>query len=183
MFGAVRVRRVWLAAAVLALGGAGAMVLPSAASATPGDTCQGLPVTNPFIGTDGPDYVYGTAANEVVNLRGGNDVYIDQGGADVVCLGSGNDTFTNVGGALTGDDQVYGEAGNDGISSSNGTDSLFGGDGNDSLSGDFGTQYLMGGPGDDVLSGGPGYQSGNGGTGLDRCQFTVEFQSNCEAQF
>ena len=87
-----------------------------------------------------------------------------------------------------GDDTLYGNGGNDYLSSGRGHDMLFGGDGNDALVGDLidhiadepwtgidrdyrttldGTDYLDGGPGDDRVGGGGGSDRLLGGLGDD----------------
>lgn len=98
----------------------------------------------------------------------------------------------------TGDDEIYGEDGNDQIASFSGSDFLEGGEGNDVLIGGDGADALLGdagndelssgdgddyligdegrdvlkaGNGDDTLEGGPGNDRLEGGNGYDRFVF------------
>ena len=84
--------------------------------------------------TDGNDWLYGGAGDDVLFGMGGND-HLDGGaGNDWLFGGSGND-------------HLYGGAGND---------MLFGGSGDDYLDGGSGDDYLDGGAGKDSLFGGSG---------------------------
>ncbi|SFL35701.1 hypothetical protein SAMN05421830_101765 [Desulfomicrobium norvegicum] len=67
----------------------------------------------------------------------------------------------------SGDDTLYGLAGNDYINGGSGDDSILGGDGNDHLIGAAGDDTLVGGDGDDLLTGGAGDDSMTGGNGVD----------------
>ena len=79
--------------------------------------------------------------------------------------GSGYDSFD---GASDGHTQeLFGNGGNDTLSSGSGNDSLAGGGGNDALSGGAGNDTLVGGEGNDALSGGSGNDSLVGGAGDD----------------
>ena len=62
---------------------------------------------------------------------------------------------------------IYGNVGNDNISSGAGKDYVNGGDGNDTINGDAGNDTLMGADGNDALNGGTGDDSLNGGAGID----------------
>lgn len=92
----------------------------------------------------------------------------------------GSDTATDIirvaGGALTQDDFLYGNGGNDILEGGAGFDRIYGGVGNDVLDGGtendrlFGgneTDQLFGGAGNDILDGGLGGDRMSGGTGND----------------
>ena len=59
-------------------------------------------------------------------------------------------------GRTGGNDDLYGEEGNDTVDGGAGHDRLFGGEGNDVLDGGTGDDFLHGGEGDDTLTGGAG---------------------------
>jgi len=63
---------------------------------------------------------------------------------------------------------LYGDAGNDGLTGGGGDDRLFGGSGNDRLTGGPGNDVLVGGDGNDALSGAAGADVLIGGTGADK---------------
>ena len=87
-----------------------------------------------LIPTDGDEYIYGYATDDVLHGGAGND--------DI----SGNE----------GDDILYGDEGKDRLHGGNGNDFLYGGAGNDTLNGNNGDDYFDGGEGDDYLDGGRG---------------------------
>ena len=64
----------------------------------------------------------------------------------------GNDTLSSG----TGGGEVFGGTGNDSLAGGLGKDALYGGDGADTLSGGAGNDSLIGGAGSDVLTGGAG---------------------------
>lgn len=68
----------------------------------------------------------------------------------------------------SGDDSLYGYAGNDILSGEDGNDSLYGYEGDDHLSGGVGNDWIQGDTGDDVLLGNAGedYLSGGAGSNL-----------------
>ncbi|WP_327393846.1 calcium-binding protein, partial [Pseudomonas coronafaciens] len=68
---------------------------------------------------------------------------------------------------LAGDDILKGDAGNDFLYGAKGTDSLSGGGGQDNLSGGAGADFLAGGDGNDYLSGDAGDDVLDGGAGND----------------
>ncbi len=76
----------------------------------------------------------------------------------------GNDTLTSGAGA----DELFGGEGDDKLSSDGGNDLLFGGDGNDQLFGQKGHDVLLGGDGDDLLNGGKNRDVLIGGDGVDK---------------
>jgi len=87
--------------------------------------------------TGGDDVIVCDAANDNVNVLGGNDA---------VWGGAGNDTL----GGGNGDDSLQGEDGNDALTGGNGADTLTGGNGTDSLTGNAGNDILLGGQGNDT---------------------------------
>jgi Ca2+-binding RTX toxin-like protein len=106
--------------------------------------------------------------NDVVDLTSTRFTYgdatIDGGsGNDVLWGNAGNDSI--IGG--TGDDKQWGGAGNDVLAGGEGNDSLLGGVGNDKLDGGAGNDTLLGGAGNDTLDGGAGNDTLIGGSGTD----------------
>lgn len=83
-----------------------------------------------------------------------------------VRAGLSDDTIT-IASTLSGNHDVYGEAGNDTITTAGGADLLNGGAGNDVLNGMGGNDTLVGDVGNDTLNGGDGNDSLNGGDGDD----------------
>ena len=81
-------------------------------------------------GTEGSNFLLGTAEDDQIFGFGGGDTLLGLGGDDSIEGGTGNDT-------LTGGD---------------GHDTLVGGDGNDTLAGDAGADSLTGGAGSDRFS-------------------------------
>lgn len=67
--------------------------------------------------------------------------------------GDGDDTIRVT---ITGNDELYGEAGDDTIEAGNGDDTVYGGIGGDSIIGEGGNDTLYGGDGDDTIDGGYG---------------------------
>ena len=101
-----------------------------------------FPAGEPVHGTDGRDVVIGTS---------GPDDFYGNRGDDLVCLKGGNDIFrpgTDAGSPLDGDDTVFGGPG---------ADTMNGGSGTDDLRGEEDGDFLRGGDGGgDVCNGGPG---------------------------
>lgn len=103
--------------------------------------------------TEGDNFIYGTAYQNVIDALGGDDtVYV-----------------------LQGNDVVYGGSGNDFIDGGAGNDLLNGGNGNDRLLGGVGNDVILGGDGDDVLTGGGGSDAMSGGAGNDTYIFDAVF--------
>ncbi|MBW7900131.1 MAG: hypothetical protein H3C26_01520 [Rhodocyclaceae bacterium] len=100
-------------------------------------------------GTEGNDYLVGTAGGDTIEGLGGDDTLYGRGGNDTLDGGDGNDTLYGEGSddmldGGTGNDTLYGEAGDDTLNGGVGNDRLNGGSGNDT--------YLFGiGDGQDTL--------------------------------
>jgi uncharacterized repeat protein (TIGR01451 family) len=114
--------------------------------------CDGEAVT--ILGTDGPDTLVGTFANDVIRADDGDDVIYGFGGGDIICAG-------------TGTDQIRAGRGNDVVEGGRGSDFIRGKRGDDALHGDSGRDRIRGGRGDDLLSGGSGFDRCRPGPGLD----------------
>ena len=94
-------------------------------------------------------------------------------------LGAGNDVFNATGGKTEvygqdGNDRVTTGAGNDVLDGGNGSDTLNGGAGDDLLFGQDGNDTLNGGNGDDILNGGAGDDYLQGGAGADTFVFSLD---------
>ncbi len=89
----------------------------------------------------------GTAAADTVALRGKDDWYDAEAGADTADGGRGNDHLD--GGA--GNDSLAGGKGGDGLTGGSGLDTLDGGGGADTLLGGLGGDSLTGGGGADIF--------------------------------
>jgi Ca2+-binding RTX toxin-like protein len=76
------------------------------------------PVAVILVRTPGPDWIVGSAFNDILDGQGGNDV---------MCGRGGNDDLRG----LSGDDRIFGGNGDDRISADTGTDTGNGGNGND----------------------------------------------------
>lgn len=116
----------------------------------------------------GDDDVDGGTGRDLIRAGGGNDTVTGGAGADEAWLGAGNDTY------LDGDDEgatdndvVYGEDGDDTITTGNGDDQIDGGDGDDRLGGRAGHDILFGGRGADILWGASGNDQLRGDDGDD----------------
>ena len=172
--------RVW-AAAFAAIGlTAAAALTTGTASAAPREhdpTCSSpeeATVTG-TTGTNGPDVIYGTPGNDVIDAGNGKDFVCGLGGNDTIIGGNGKDQLL---GGL-GNDTISGGEGNDEIlggdfsegggpfGPTDGNDTLDGGAGNDFITGQRGTDTVNGGVGDDELFGGPGNDTVSGGDGDD----------------
>jgi Ca2+-binding RTX toxin-like protein len=121
-------------------------------------------------GGDGNDYLAEWDAGDIIFIPGSlASVPADR---DTMEGGNGNDTMV----ATTGDDRLYGEAGNDQmrggtdrdwLSGGSGLDTLYGEDGNDSLFGGNDADSMSGDAGNDMINGNAGNDSLYGGTGND----------------
>jgi Ca2+-binding RTX toxin-like protein len=121
---------IWILAIACTLAG------PTLAGASPSSptggsqlpTCFGSPPT--IVGTEGPDQLRGTPADDVVVTLGGVDTYDGTlGGADKICTGDGGDTVL----AGAGNDEIDGGADSDTVYGGQGDDNLVGGEGPDLL--------------------------------------------------
>ncbi|MEM8812190.1 MAG: hypothetical protein AAGF59_06185 [Pseudomonadota bacterium] len=83
-----------------------------------------------FIGSDGPDYIYGDAFSDWIYGNGGNDGLVGGGGRDFMYGGEGRDTF--IGGP--GADEMFGEGGDDFFFGELDGNIINGGDGFDTVS-------------------------------------------------
>ncbi|HYG48352.1 MAG TPA: calcium-binding protein, partial [Allosphingosinicella sp.] len=100
-----------------------------------------------IIGTDGYDYLPGTARPELIDGLGGHDTIEGKGGADTLRGGGGDDYIE---GGLGGD-LVEGGDGNDSLVGGEGDDVVRGGAGNDTLRAENSSDRLHGEAGDDTL--------------------------------
>ena len=112
------------------------------------------PTLNEIMGTNGRDFLQGTANDDRIVGRKGRDIIRGRGGNDLIAGNRGNDL-------------LFGNAGEDTIEGGRGQDILFGGAGNDLLTGGSGADQIFGGAGDDTLLGGEGQDLLIGGGGAD----------------
>lgn len=150
------------------------------------DTLRGGPedeVIVPGLGDDtvwagsGNDLVFGGAGSNEFHLEDGDDTYDDRGASDpadgdTIYGDNGNDQITTGKGSDTvfggdDDDVIKTGQGNDAVIGNRGADWIDGGDGNDHLLGGAGRDYIYGGPGDDTLEGLRGRDHIFGGAGND----------------
>ncbi|CAH9049403.1 hypothetical protein PSECIP111854_00036 [Pseudoalteromonas sp. CIP111854] len=126
--------------------------------------------------------ISGSSASETFTLTSSSDVltvkrkvgsstscdtfYLSQLNSIRATLGSGHDNFDGSNVALT--QVVYGNNGNDTITSGSKNDTLYGGAGNDTLSGSSGNDILSGEADNDVINGGYGNDQLKGGDGHDK---------------
>jgi len=128
-------------------------------------------------GTEGNDTIDGTTGDDIIQAYGGDDYIRSFDGDDLIYAGDGSDYIVITGGSNT----VYAGAGDDQVLMSSYwatlpsdfIDHLYGEDGNDLLSSSGGDDFLDGGTGNDVLVGGRGSDSLTGGAGAD--SFFMEF--------
>jgi serralysin len=118
-------------------------------------------------GSDHDDYIFGSAAGNVLTGGPGNDILRGSEWADrdvvdndTIYGGSGGDFMSG----HNGDDGMYGEEGNDFVIGDSGNDILSGGSGNDNVYGGAGNDFLLAGSGNDTL---------NGGGGLDEATYAA----------
>lgn len=112
-----------------------------------------------IIGTEGPDYTYGSIFNDQQYGLGGDDDLHGSSGDDYIKGGDGNDTIHG----NLGSDTVVGDYGNDLVHGNDGDDFVYGGAHSDMLYGEDGDDYLSdyGSPG--------AHDTMNGGSGNDSC--------------
>lgn len=106
----------------------GLLVLSAASTGTAGGrpTCFGKPAT--IVGSNASNRISGTARNDVIVARGGNDLIKDRGngnnhGRDLICAGGGRD-------------RIFGNSEAEKLSGGPGKDEINGGHGNDLIVGD-----------------------------------------------
>ena len=97
------------------------------------DELIGSPVIPPLTNS-----IVGTAANEEIHGRLGDDRILAGGGDDKIV-------------AMTGSDTIFGDGGNDTIDAGDGADIVDGGDGNDVITGATGNDNITTGLGDDIV--------------------------------
>ncbi|WP_417624700.1 calcium-binding protein [Paremcibacter congregatus] len=129
------------------------------------------------MGTDGDDYIIGTAGNDFAHGGGGDDVLQLLWGDDVGIGGTGNDIIAGD----QGQDIVVGGDQNDNVSGGSGNDMVSGGRHDDQLSGGAGADVLAGDEGDDTVIGGSGndvFRFGRGdGKDVIFDQWSAEFEN------
>ena len=106
-------------------------------------------------GTNNSETLTGTAGNDRIHARGGDDLVNAGDGHDRVFGGRGVDTLN-------------GEGGNDRMRGGPDNDTVNGGEGNDVLRGRWGNDVVNGDNGDDRIWVGRGQDVQNGGAGDDR---------------
>lgn len=105
--------------------------------------------------TEDSDQYFGSASDDEVSLKGGDDTAYGREGNDVIRGDAGND-------------ELFGNAGNDRLEGGAGNDTLYG---DEEYSRDVvGNDTLIGGEGDDKLEGGLGDDTYNAGPGDDKVQ-------------
>jgi hypothetical protein len=114
-------------------------------------------------GTNGPDRLFGTDADDGLVGHAGNDKMFGRGDRDCLLGQKGQDKLNGD----DGDDFEVGAQGRDHVSGEAGSDDLRGGTAADLVDGDAGSDMERGGPGGDILRGGPGRDVLNGNSGGD----------------
>ncbi len=137
-------------------------------------------------GTSGDDVLRGGPAGETIApglgddtvwAGGGDDIVFDGAGTNTIHLEDGNDVYSDRDASMAGDgDTIYGEDGNDRITTGIGADTVYGGAdddviltgaGNDTVTGNRGADWIEGQTGNDTLRGGSGRDWIYGGNGRD----------------
>ena len=118
-------------------------------------------------GSNYDDYIFGSAAGNVLVGGPGNDTMRGSEWADRNVVD--NDTMYGGGGG----DFMAGHNGRDVMYGGEGNDFVIGDDGNDTLSGENGNDMLYGGAGNDLLIGGLGNDTLNGGGGFDEATYAA----------
>jgi Ca2+-binding RTX toxin-like protein len=98
----------------------------------------------------------GTVEDDFIDGRGGDDILQGNLGADTVKGGDGDDSLFAVRVSVdfqeSDPNELFGQAGLDGLRGSDGDDLLSGGTGDDVLQAEGGDNRLLGGDGDDVMT-------------------------------
>lgn len=115
-------------------------------------------------GRDEADLIYGSHATSAANYCVGKMEFLVGGDGDDDIYGNGGDDWIL---GEFGDDTLYGGPGNDLLVGGDGMDTLKGGFNDDKLHGGGGTDTLLGENGNDVLYGGLGTDTMGGGAGDD----------------
>ena len=127
-------------------------------------------------GRAGDDVLLGDAGDDTLDGDGGDDTLYGGDDDDTLSGGGGNDVLygdDEDSGAASGDDLLAGGSGDDTLYGDGGDDVLEGGADDDTLYGGSGNDDLYGDGGDDVLEGGSGADSLTGGTGADTFVFAA----------
>ena len=103
-------------------------------------------------GFGGADTLHGGAGDDTLSGGAGNDVLWGDDGADLAYAGTGDDVVRGGAGA----DRLHGDAGQDTLAGGAGTDTLWGDAGHDQLFGEAGDDAIHAGTGNDTLYGGEG---------------------------
>jgi Ca2+-binding RTX toxin-like protein len=122
-------------------------------------------------GTVGNDTIVVTQFDAVtysVSVNGAVSNFTSSTFQKIVVFADAGDDVVTVGAGIPKPSELFGEAGNDQLSSGRGADILHGGDGFDRLSGGAGIDFLQGDSGNDRLSGGMGNDTLSGGDGNDQ---------------
>jgi len=123
-----------------------------------------------YTGSNGPDFMEGTAGAESMKGFGGNDTLLGNGGNDNIQAGTGNDV-------------VFLGFGTPTVLGGDGADFLFGGSGNDNISGEGGNDRISGSGGNDTVNGGTGNDTMGGGADADSFAFDSGFGQDIVTDF
>jgi len=155
---------------------------------------------NEFLSTIKMDQAVGVSALQSFNITAADSTNLHDSASsgnliNIDLLSSSNNTIvsgdsgnnTNLVGT-SGDDIIYGYAGNDTLNGGSGNDILRGGAGNDTLNGSDGNDILIGGKGNDTLTGGAGVdvfkwdRGGDGAAGSPARDTITDFNKNAVNQ-
>lgn len=120
----------------------------------------------------GQDTIIGSQFGDWIDVGGGDNLVLGNGGDDTIASGSGQDSIEgglgfDIISSGAGDDRVLGGEDDDSITLSNGNDFADGGAGNDTIYGGRGDDLLLGSAGDDALYGEDNHDTVEGGAGDD----------------
>ncbi len=117
-------------------------------------------------------HITGGKGNDTIKSGSGNDIIVDNYGANNIDGGAGDDEIIAHGHGNSGfgraDNILKGGAGNDYIEGGRGNDIIDGGEGNDYIYGLDGNDIILGGEGDDYIDGGKGNDIIYGNEGNDK---------------
>src|SRR5918999_5255596 len=140
---------------------AGALALPTTASAASTPTCFGGNGGQFFaytkVGTAKPEVLVGTPGRDVIYAGGGDDVIYGLDGDDILCGAGGADVIVGGEGRdeMDGADDPASLRSEAGQRTDDRADRLYGGPGNDNATGLDGDDWVEGGEGNDDIGGGP----------------------------